>query len=165
MTFQMPILKPVRIPTKNLGWFTGLHKWFTAKRVWRVHQDWYFTCPDIGFICVIPQGFVFDGASIPRPLWWFLSPTGIMLIPGLVHDFAYRYDFLLAFRAGKKVPIRVNFGKVYWDMVFRELAREVNDVLLLHWVVWVCVAGGGYFAWKKNRKLNNTKEAYWKVSQ
>ena len=27
-------------------------------------------------------------------LWFFLSPTGLLLIPGLFHDYGYRYDQL-----------------------------------------------------------------------
>lgn len=155
----MPILQPVPISTRGLGCFTGLYKWLTAKRVWKVQEDWYFCLPGMHYTFVIPHGFVFDGASIPRMFWWFLSPTGIMLIPGLIHDFTYRYDFVLVIQDGEKVPTQFHFGKRHWDKLFREVACEVNHIFILHWIVWVCVAGGGYFAWKKNRNLN--AEIYW----
>ena len=43
-----------------------------------------------GMPVVIPEGFVFDFASVPRPLWWIISPDddGIAL-PGLLHDELY----------------------------------------------------------------------------
>ena len=44
---------------------------------------------------VIPAGFTFDGASIPKFLRSFFSPVGVLLIGGLVHDYAYKYTTLL----------------------------------------------------------------------
>ena len=43
---------------------------------------------------VIPKGFQFDGASIPKFLHTWLSPTGVLLMGGLVHDYAYKYATL-----------------------------------------------------------------------
>lgn len=39
----------------------------------------------------VPAGFVYDGASIPRPLWWLIgSPfTGRYRRAALVHDYLY----------------------------------------------------------------------------
>ena len=37
---------------------------------------------------VIPAGFKFDGASIPKFLHTFLSPVGVLLMGGLIHDYA-----------------------------------------------------------------------------
>ena len=48
-------------------------------------EDWYFRLPKNKTIIKIPKGFEFDGASIPRPFWWILSPVGLLFIPGLVH--------------------------------------------------------------------------------
>ena len=41
---------------------------------------------------VIPAGFKFDGASIPKFLRTFFSPVGVLLIGGLVHDYMYKYS-------------------------------------------------------------------------
>ena len=40
-------------------------------------------------------GFQFDGASIPKFLHPFFSPVGVLLMGGLVHDYAYKYETLL----------------------------------------------------------------------
>lgn len=37
----------------------------------------------------IPAGFVSDGASIPRPLWWFTHPFAELLEASVVHDYHY----------------------------------------------------------------------------
>ena len=40
---------------------------------------------------VIPVGFITDFASVPRPLWWFISPTDKTVIrASLLHDYLYR---------------------------------------------------------------------------
>jgi hypothetical protein len=38
----------------------------------------------------VPKGFVFDFSSIPRALWWLISPTELGDIGPLRHDLAYR---------------------------------------------------------------------------
>ncbi len=157
----MPVLRPIRIETQDLGPFSGFWRWLTAKRTWAVAEDWQFLLPGGDPIYVIPAGFVFDGASIPRIFWWFLSPTGLLLIPGLVHDFAYRYDFLV--RVGPEGEpggqVMVGLGKAHWDRLFRVVTREINSVFLLHWVAWLAVSWGGAIAWRNNRKLN--APPYW----
>lgn len=51
----------------------------------------------------VPAGYMSDGASVPRPLWWFLPPWGD---PGtfaaLVHD--YLLDRLQGFIPGGPMP-------------------------------------------------------------
>src|SRR5262245_14892327 len=43
-----------------------------------------------GFTVSVPAGFVTDFASIPRPLWWLLPPTGKYGKAAVVHDYMYR---------------------------------------------------------------------------
>lgn len=52
---------------------------------------WKVSAPfELGGIKV-PVGFVTDGASIPRWLWWFEPPAGgRVFAPSVVHDFAMR---------------------------------------------------------------------------
>lgn len=37
----------------------------------------------------IPKKFISDGASIPRPLWWFSHPFAELLEASIVHDWLY----------------------------------------------------------------------------
>lgn len=37
----------------------------------------------------IPRGFISDGASIPRLLWWFSHPFAELLESSIVHDWHY----------------------------------------------------------------------------
>lgn len=34
----------------------------------------------------VPEGFVTDGASVPRLLWWLFPPTGRYFTAAVVHD-------------------------------------------------------------------------------
>ncbi len=36
---------------------------------------------------LIPKGFVTDGASVPRMLWWLFPPTGRYMEAALLHDY------------------------------------------------------------------------------
>lgn len=56
----------------------------------------YRTCAPLkvkinGELVIIPKGFVTDMASIPKPLWWLLSPQySGFVYPAVVHDYMYR---------------------------------------------------------------------------
>lgn len=66
---SMPVVKPVPIPTKNQN--TKLKKIVASifeVRKWVLTENWYYELSD-GSMILIPKGFEFDGASIPRPLW------------------------------------------------------------------------------------------------
>jgi hypothetical protein len=39
---------------------------------------------------VIPAGFRFDLASIPRVFWWLIAPFELGIVAPLVHDYLYR---------------------------------------------------------------------------
>jgi hypothetical protein len=56
----------------------------------------YQTCKNIIFSVngvrhIIPKGFKTDLASIPRPIWSFMSPAhSALMAPSIVHDWFYR---------------------------------------------------------------------------
>lgn len=59
-------------------------------RVWRLDADYIVAGHRIGLpdVCV-PEGFHFDGASVPRVLWVIDSPMGKALRAAVVHDWRY----------------------------------------------------------------------------
>lgn len=137
---EMPILRPVPIPLeiiaqvedKELGFWKRVKAWRKTNRKWEVMEDWYYP----GF--TISKGFVFDGASIPRPLWWFLSPVGLLLIPGLIHDWGYKNDSWN--------------DREMWDRLFRQVIKEITGTTVIPWIAWAAVRLGGWKAWKEHRK-------------
>jgi hypothetical protein len=66
-----------------------------AVAYWRLNGECVFvTQCEVVFVMgdhrtVVPAGYVFDGASIPRMFWWIpgFSPMGIHLWAALVHDY------------------------------------------------------------------------------
>ena len=156
----MPILKPIRIRTKELGFLRAQWRWATRIRWWDLMADWRYTLSD-GHEIVIPKDFQFDGASIPRIFRTFLSPVGILLLPGLAHDFAYRYDYLLEQSAPGAPYTRYSegAGRANWDNLFREISTEINGFLNLNRFIWLALRIGGWWSWGKKRK--NPAKPYW----
>ena len=151
---NLPKLQPVPIKTKNRALLIRLWLWVTSVRQWIVIEDWTWTLPD-GTQIIIPKGFKFDGASIPKPLWALLSPTGLLLVPGLIHDFAYRYDYLWARDQNEGLyKYGENRGQKYWDGVFRDVGIQVNGLTIIDTLAWLTLYAFGRFAWRGNRKLN-----------
>ena len=121
VAIQMPAMRPIPIPTRNVFFLVAIWRWITVIRRWKLIEDWHHTLPD-GTSTMVPKGFDYDGASIPKLFWAVLSPTGLLLIPGLVHDFGYRFDFLLKRdESGQFEKYRAKAGRRYWDDVFRDI--------------------------------------------
>ena len=149
---RMPILKPIPIKTKGLPLFKRIWRWITSIREWEVIEDWKYELDD-SLIIIIPQGFIFDGASIPRLLWGILAPVGSLLIPGLIHDYDYRYNYLWAVDSeGTCFKHKEGAGQSYWDRMFKEIGKDVNGMKVLDILAWFALTIGGRFAWNSNRK-------------
>ena len=153
---SMPALKPVPIPTKNQK--TAIHKLVTfifEVRKWELVENWHYTLKNNDEL-VIPKGFRFDGASIPRPLWAILSPVGLLLIPGLLHDYGYKYDQIWKVGPdGNIIEYEKGAGKQFWDDLFKNVGKDVNGFFLINVIAWIAVAVGGSKAWDNHRKANS----------
>lgn len=149
---MMPKMQPVPIKTKNKPLIVRIWRWITSIRKWVLTEDWTHELPD-GTTILIESGFDFDGASIPRPLWALLSPVGLLLIPGLIHDYAYRYDYLIAVDGnGNRSKYKENAGRKQWDRLFREVGKDVNGLTLIDMLAWLALSVGGWWAWYRRRK-------------
>ena len=151
---DMPKLEPIPIYTKNYPVWARIWRWLTHIRKWKVVEDWRCQLPD-GSIAVIPAGFIFDGASIPRPLWAIMSPTGLLFIPSLIHDFAYRYDYvwLEASIPSGHTFIKGNYGasRKHWDNLFEQMCVQVNGLAYVDRIAWVLMRAFGWIAWYQHR--------------
>lgn len=117
----MPSLQPVPIKTKGKGFWKGIVMWLLSTRNWTLTEDWKYNID--GEEYVIPAGFTFDGASIPKFLRTFFSPVGVLLIGGLVHDYAYKYKTLL--KKNKKDTMG-DLTQKRADEIFRDINIIVN---------------------------------------
>ena len=75
---EYPHMRPIRIPTKSKGFWGAIFMWLLGKRHWEISKDFTFELHNTKY--VIPKGFKFDGASVPKFLAQFLSPVGVLLI-------------------------------------------------------------------------------------
>lgn len=146
---EMPSKTPIRIDTDGRGFWSAIWHWFWEVRTWEISKDWRFELN--GQKYVIPKGFVFDGASVPKFLASWLSPVGILLIGGLVHDYVYKYEVLL--KADKKTTTDKMTQKEA-DQLFRDINIEQNGIHVLNWAAYLALRAGGFVAWNGHRKVN-----------
>ena len=143
-----PHMKPIKIATKGKGFWGALMLWVFGTRHWEVVKDFNYSINKQNF--VIPKGFKFDGASVPKFLAQFLSPVGVLLIGGLIHDYGYKYETLLL-KNGKTIGIR---SQQWMDKTFRDINIEVNGFYFLNYLAYWALRLGGWVAWNKHRKVN-----------
>ena len=146
---DMPHMKPVKIPTAGKGFWGAIFMWLLGSRTWEIVKDYHFTIRGEEYI--IPKGFVFDGASVPKFLASFLSPVGVLLIGGLVHDYAYKYTVLLK-KGGKETTEPMTQKEA--DIIFRDINIEQNGFHLMNYLAYWALRIGGFVAWNGHRKRN-----------
>tara|TARA_R110002153_G_scaffold71623_1_gene187742 strand:+ start:96 stop:689 length:594 start_codon:yes stop_codon:yes gene_type:complete len=144
---DMPHMKPVPILTKEKGFWGAIWLWITSTRKWVITQDWHYVVN--GKKLVIPAGFEFDGASVPKFLATFLSPVGVLLMGGLVHDYAYKYASL---KGTQKKPVIYEYDQKAADELFRDICIEVNGFHLLNYLAYYSLRLVGFIAWNGHRK-------------
>jgi len=146
---ELPHLQPVRIPTKGKGFWKGILLWLMSTRNWVLIKDWKYKMNDVTYI--IPAGFQFDGASIPKFLRTFFSPVGVLLIGGLVHDYMYKYTVCKP--VSQKAPLLV-VNQKRADQIFRDINIEVNGFYFMNYLAYWSLRLGGFVAWNGHRKRN-----------
>ena len=146
---ELPHLQPVKISTKGKGFWKGIAMWLLSTRNWTITKDWKYKIN--GNEYVIPAGFQFDGASIPKFLRSFFSPVGVLLVGGLVHDYGYKYQTLL--NANKKDTLGT-ISQKRADEIFRDININVNGFYLMNYLAYYSLRLGGFVAWNGHRKRN-----------
>ena len=150
---DMPLLRPVPIPTKNCSWGRRILVWLYEPRQWELAKEWTYEL-DPGTHIIIPQGFRFDGASVPRPLWVLLNPSGLLLIPGLIHDYGYRYALLwqINMRTRAVTVYAQNEPRIFWDQLLYKVGQQTNGILPVNCLVFLAAYLGGCGIWKRHRE-------------
>ena len=142
-----PELKPLPIKTKGKGFWKGIAMWLLSTRNWEITKDWKYNIDGTEY--VIPAGFQFDGASIPKFLRTFFSPVGVLLIGGLVHDYAYKYKTLLEVNKKKTMG---ELTQKRADEIFRDINIIVNGFYSMNYLAYWSLRLGGFVAWNGHRK-------------
>ncbi len=152
----MPTMQPLPIKTKGKGVITALWVWFIVTRKWKLTKDFHYSLDGMPY--VIPKGFVFDGASVPKMFRNWLSPMGVLLIGGLVHDYGYKYATLL--RKGKNTSAGLKSQKEL-DIIFRDINISVNGFKVINYIAYYALRLGGFLAWRGHRK----RGLNWKINE
>ncbi len=146
---ELPHLQPIPIKTKGKGFWKGIIMWLLGTRNWTIIKDFKYTINDTNY--VIPKGFSFDGASIPKFLRTFFSPVGVLLIGGLVHDYMYKYS---ACKPADKKGQLLLVDQKKADQIFRDINIEVNGFYFMNYLAYWSLRLGGFVAWNGHRKRN-----------
>jgi len=145
---EFPHMKPIPIATKGKGFWKGILMWLLGTRQWEIVKDFNYSVG--GSQYVIPAGFKFDGASIPKFLRTFFAPVGVLLLGGLVHDYMYKYT---ACKPSKKGSLLLVDQKKA-DQIFRDINIEVNGFYFMNYLAYWSLRIGGFVAWNGHRKRN-----------
>lgn len=145
---SMPVLIPIPIPTRDLPWYQALFNLLFYRRDWILAEDFLYQLP-CGKWIRIWAGFRFDGASIPRVFWAFLNPIGVLLIPGLLHDYAYTMRCLHATDGTVAVTY---YTQRKADDMFLEVCQVTNGMRILNAIVTAILRLFGRFAWRNHRQ-------------
>ena len=143
---EMPHMKPLPIETKDKGFFKAILHWLMGVRQWEICDDFRYELQ--GEKYVVPKGFQFDGASVPKFLAMWLSPVGVLLMGGLVHDYAYKYAALRSPEG--EHPVKLDQKAA--DKLFRDICIEVNGFKLLNYLAYWALRAGGFMAWNGHKK-------------
>jgi hypothetical protein len=90
----------------------------------------------------VPTGFVCDGASVPRLLWWLYPPDGLWRAAALVHDWLYATK-------GKR-PFTFALSRAECDGIFREVMLRCQVRARQAQVMWMGVRLGGWVPWRRS---------------
>jgi hypothetical protein len=155
---DMPKLQPFAIQTQKLPFFTKLWKLLFRKRQWQVIEDWHYILPNKREV-IIPKGFIFDGSSYPAIVWLFFSPTGLLLIPVILHDFCSQYNFLWAINQEKVYKFKEGHGFLNWSKLIRGVGIERNELVIIDYFIWILCVMFGWINWitfQRKEKLELT---------
>lgn len=114
-------------------------------------RDYLLYLPWLDTTILIPEGFIFDGASVPRVFWPILDPVGILLIGSIFHDFGYTYNYLLDDGYNK---VFNNTSRSFFDQQIRDINTYINGSFFLNDAAWVILRLFGGIVWKKYRKCD-----------
>jgi hypothetical protein len=124
----------------------------------RLVRDWMIITPE-GTRLFFPKGFISDGASVPRLLWFIpgFSPFGPLLEGSIVHDFAYQYGYLL--RIETELPTykpltRPHYqGKpqLFFDSMMADIVSCTTGAKWVPEIAYLVLARFGRRVWRKYR--------------
>lgn len=146
---SFPIVRAVK-ESRTKGIWESLHRFFTYRRRWEVMVDYIIWSESMGVFIFIPKGFIFDGASIPKPLHGLMGPTGMLLLGAGPHDFGYQYKGLLTVESNTGQVDFTQYSKNAIDNMFKYLCRLESGFYSSAWIAKKVVEYFGDSHWDNN---------------
>ena len=112
---------------------------------WRLTKDMLFKIN--GKLYRIRAGLRFDGASIPKPFWWYARPKNNRR-NAAPHDQGYQYHFLEMWDETMQQWVKVPAPKHYTDALFHALSIQAEGLTVKTAdVLWATVNLAGHKAY------------------
>lgn len=118
--------------------------WIGPGNVWRLEEAYSY--PDGPNTITVPAGFEFDLASIPRPLWWLISPFELSIAAPLIHDFLSQHKGDPP--AGSITPPRI-YSRAEADRLFRHIMEIEGVPRWRRLLAYVGVRTFGWLGWRR----------------
>lgn len=107
-------------------------------------------------VITVPEGFVYDGASVPRIVWTIsgITPDGLIRAAALVHDFIYHHNGKLPKNSYGAIieGVYVDFSMNKWsrndaDRLFARIMRESGVPMVKRRAAYLAVRAFGFMSW------------------
>jgi len=131
----------VRIAASRLA--APVVTYLVGKRTWLLEQAYAYR--DGRTRIVVPAGFEFDLASVPRPLWVLIAPFELSIAAPLLHDFLYRYRGRPP--AGSVVPPR-EYSRAETDRLFERVMEQEGVPAWRRWLAYRSVRLLAWSDWR-----------------
>ena len=123
---------------------------------WRLLVDFAWRFRD-GLVIVVPEDFVSDKHSVPRP-FWSLVPPHLYGRSAIIHDWVYAMNGeIRAFRNDSTRPVHVKMSRREADLRYREMLADAGAGIVLRNTMYRAVRAGGWVAWRRHAKRNQSR--------
>lgn len=161
--FELPVTRSIPLNSRDKSVLRKFKIWLVDVQDEVFVEDYYFLMdwlPDQPII-KIPKGFVFNGASVPKPLRFILSPKGILYASSIFHDFGYQYNAWLTIT--NELYLHAH-DQSFFDQQFREFNEKVYEMDVIAVSSWVALRAFGRISWSDCRAVNrNIYKAFLQV--
>jgi hypothetical protein len=156
---QGPAVRQVLPVTRGLKPGQRLMAWLTRPVRWQTTETYSLYCQAWDCWLMVPPGFLFDGASIPKPLHNLIRPEGFLFVPGLFHDYAYRFAQVRVAPTAAGPYKRKRLSRPQADRLFLGLGLQVTGLKIIVSLAWAALRAAGWIAWNRHRKRRKHKGA------
>jgi hypothetical protein len=120
---------------------------YVGDNQWRLEAGYAYN--DEAHVITVPEGFMFDLSSVPRPLWWLIAPFELSVSAPLLHDFLYRSGGKP--RAGSVEPPRT-YTRLDADRMFRRIMEAEGVAAWRRTLGYAAVRLFGGGAWREDQR-------------